>query len=68
LGDEPDLAAKTIAWIRRSKEIEPDKTFFADVAPAATHSPQHLPQAWIDKFKGQLDMGWDRYREMTFER
>jgi arylsulfatase len=63
-----DLADKAIAWMRRSKEIEPEKPFFLYVAPAATHSPHHAPQAWIDKFKDQFDMGWDRYRELTFER
>jgi arylsulfatase len=63
-----DLADKAIAWIRRSKEIEPNKPFFAYVATAATHSPHHAPKEWIDKFKGQFDQGWDRYREMTFER
>src|SRR5262245_51705361 len=63
-----DLADKAIAWIHRTKEIEPDKPFFAYLAPAATHSPHHAPKEWIDKFKGQFDMGWDRYREMTFER
>jgi arylsulfatase len=26
------------------------------------------PKEWIDKFTGQFDMGWDRYREMTLER
>jgi arylsulfatase A-like enzyme len=26
------------------------------------------PKEWIDKFKGQFDMGWDRYREITLER
>jgi arylsulfatase len=26
------------------------------------------PQEWLDKFKGQFDMGWDRYRELTLER
>jgi arylsulfatase A-like enzyme len=26
------------------------------------------PKEWIDKFKGQFDMGWDRYRELTMER
>src|SRR5262245_61597172 len=38
----------------------------------ASPSPRHRAQArahrGIDKFKGQFDMGWDRYREMTFER
>ena len=63
-----DLADHAIAWIRRSKEIEPAKPFFAYVAPAATHAPHQAPKDWIAKFKGQFDMGWDTYREMTLAR
>src|SRR5690242_20408941 len=44
------------------------RPFFLYVAPSATHSPHMAPKEWIDKFKGQFDMGWDRYREMTLER
>jgi arylsulfatase A-like enzyme len=57
-----------IAWVRKVKSIAPDKPFFLYVAPGATHSPHHAPKEWIDKFKGQFDGGWDRYREETFAR
>lgn len=63
-----DLADHAIAWMRREKEIDPARPFFLYVAPSATHSPHMAPKEWIDKFKGQFDMGWDRYREMTLER
>jgi arylsulfatase len=63
-----DLADHAIAWMRREKEIDPDRPFFLYVAPSATHSPHMAPKEWIDKFKGQFDMGWDRYREVTLER
>jgi hypothetical protein len=36
--------------------------------PAATHAPHHAPKAWIDKFKGQFDERWDKYRELTLAR
>ena len=26
------------------------------------------PKEWIDEFKGQFDVCWERYREMTLER
>jgi arylsulfatase len=52
----------------RVKSISPDRPFFLYVAPGATHSPHHAPQDWIDRFKGQFDMGWDKYREETLER
>ena len=52
----------------RVKSISPDRPFFLYVAPGATHSPHHAPQDWIDRFKGQFDMGWDKYQEETLER
>ena len=63
-----DLADKSIAWLQKVKAIDPDKPFFLYVAPGATHAPHQAPKEWIDKFKGQFDMGWDGYREQTFAR
>src|SRR6476620_6884431 len=63
-----DLANHAIAWMQREKEIDPARPFFLYVAPAATHAPHHAPNEWIDKFKGQFDMGWDDYRVATLER
>ena len=63
-----DLADHAIAWVRKVKSIAPDRPFFLYVAPGATHSPHHAPAGWIEKFKGKFDMGWDKYREETFER
>jgi arylsulfatase len=63
-----DLVDHAIAWMRREKEIDPARPFFLYVAPSATHSRHMAPKEWIDKFKGQFDMGWDKYREMTMER
>ncbi|MCI0702200.1 MAG: arylsulfatase [Planctomycetia bacterium] len=63
-----DLADRAIAWVQKSKSIAPDKPFFLYVAPGATHAPHHAPKEWIDKFKGQFDGGWDKYREDTFAR
>src|SRR5262252_3016573 len=63
-----DLADHAIAWMRNVKSLAPDKPFFLYVAPGATHAPHQAPPDWIAKFKGQFDMGWDKYREMTIER
>jgi arylsulfatase A-like enzyme len=63
-----DLADHAIGWMQRSKAIDPARPFLLYVAPGATHTPHMAPKEWIDKFKGQFDMGWDRYREITFER
>jgi arylsulfatase len=63
-----DLADKAIDWTRRVTSIAPDKPFFLYLAPGANHAPHHAPRAWIDKFKGQFDDGWDAYREATLAR
>jgi len=63
-----DIADKAVAWVRKAKSIAPDRPYFLYVAPGATHAPHQAPQEWIDKFKGQFDMGWDAYREQTLER
>lgn len=63
-----DLADKAITWIKAKKSLAPDKPFFIYYAPGASHAPLQAPQTWIDRFKGKFDMGWDRYREIVFER
>jgi arylsulfatase len=63
-----DLADHAIQYIRQQKSLMPDKPFFMYYAPGATHAPHHVPQAWIDKYKGKFDQGWDQTREATFAR
>jgi len=62
------LADKAIAYIHQQKSVTPDRPFFIYYAPGATHAPHHVPKDWIDKFKGQFDGGWDKYREECFAR
>ena len=62
------MADHTIAWLRSQKSVNPDKPFFIYYAPGGTHAPLQAPKAWIDKFKGRFDMGWDKYREQVFAR
>ncbi|MBB6095812.1 arylsulfatase [Povalibacter uvarum] len=64
----PDLADHAISWARNVKTIAPDRPIFLYVAPGATHAPHHAPKEWIERFAGQFDMGWDKYRELTVER
>jgi arylsulfatase A-like enzyme len=63
-----DLADKAINWVRQQKALLPDKPFFMYFAPGATHAPHQVPNEWIDKYKGKFAHGWDRQREITFER
>ncbi|SHM05124.1 arylsulfatase [Roseibium suaedae] len=63
-----DLADHTISWLQKLEAVQPEKPWFAYLAPAATHAPHQAPKELIDQFKGKFDMGWDVYREQTFER
>lgn len=63
-----DMADQAVSWIKYQKALTPDKPFFIYFAPGAVHAPHHVPQEWIDKWKGKFDMGWDKLREETLAR
>ena len=63
-----DLTDKAIEFIQDAKAIAPEKPFFLYYAPGACHAPHHAPKDWIDKFKGQFDMGYEAMREETLAR
>jgi arylsulfatase len=63
-----DMTEKARAWIRYQKALTPGKPTFVYFAPGATHAPHHVPQAWIARWKGKFDQGWDKLREETLAR
>jgi arylsulfatase len=63
-----DMTDNAIGWVQAVKSLTPDKPFFVYFAPGATHAPHHVPQAWISKYKGRFDQGWDKLREETLAR
>jgi len=63
-----DMTNQAISWVRFQKALAPEKPFFMYYAPGATHAPHHVPQVWVDKYKGKFDQGWDKLRELTLER
>lgn len=63
-----DMTNQAIAWVKTQQSLQPDKPFFIYFAPGATHAPHHVPQEWIDKYRGKFDQGWDKVREETFAR
>ncbi len=63
-----DLTDKAISWVSQQQALLPDKPFFMYFAPGATHAPHQVPAEWIDKYKGKFAHGWDKQREITFER
>lgn len=58
-----DMADRAIEWIRAQRSVAPGRPFFMLWAPGAAHSPHHAPKAFLEKFRGKFDMGWDAARE-----
>jgi arylsulfatase A-like enzyme len=56
---------KVIEYIGGQKD---DKPFFAYLAFTAVHDPLHLPDDWLDKYKGSYDAGYDAVRKARLER
>ncbi|SLK02063.1 arylsulfatase [Novosphingobium mathurense] len=63
-----DLADHSIAWMREQRALRPDHPFFLYLATGGIHAPIQAPDAYIAKYKGSFDMGWDKLREQTFAR
>ena len=45
-----------------------DAPFFAYLSFTAAHNPLHVPQEYIEKYRGRFDGGWDALREEIFQR
>ncbi|MFL5405855.1 MAG: sulfatase-like hydrolase/transferase, partial [Myxococcales bacterium] len=63
-----DMADHAIARIRLLHAVAPQKPWVTYYAPGTAHAPHHAPKESIAKFKGKFDMGWDKMREITFEK
>jgi arylsulfatase len=63
-----DITDQAVVWVRTQQSLTPDKPFFIYYAAAGTHDPHHVPQAWIAKYKGKFDQGWEALREETLAR
>jgi arylsulfatase A-like enzyme len=65
---DKDMADHCIDRIRMLHSVAPDRPWLQYYATGTAHAPHHAPKEWIAKFKGQFDMGWDKMREITFEK
>ena len=63
-----DMTNQSVAWVKYQKALTPDRPFFVYYAPGAVHAPHHVPQEWIDRWKGKFDQGWDAMREEILAR
>lgn len=65
---QTDIANRAIEWIKAQKSLNPDKPFFVYYAAQGMHDPVQLPESWRDKYKGQFNEGWDKYRDEILAR
>src|SRR5688572_4155018 len=63
-----DLADRAIEFVTDLRSVAPDKPFFMYYCLGAGHAPHHVEPAWIERYRGQFDAGWDRWREAAFAR
>jgi arylsulfatase len=63
-----DIVDKTCGFIRDLTSLVPERPFFQYLAFGAMHSPHQAPQAYLDKYRGKFDAGWDVVRADWFAR
>ena len=61
-----DLVDHAVGFIHDTKSIRPDRPFFLYLAFGATHAPHQAPAAYLEKYRGRYDEGWDVARERWF--
>ena len=61
-----DLADKAILFLKDLRATAPEKPFFLWFTPGACHAPHQAPRGYIDGYRGQFDIGWDRWRDAVF--
>ena len=63
-----DLADRAIDYVRDLRAVSADRPFFLYFAPGACHAPHQVPAAYPERYRGQFDHGWDRWRDEVFAR
>ncbi len=63
-----DITDQAGGFIRDLTSLVPERPFFLYLAFGATHAPHQAPQAYLDKYKGRFDAGWDVERARWFEK
>jgi len=63
-----DLVDRAIGFLHDTVSIRPDRPFFTYLAFGATHAPHQAPAAYLEKYLGRYDEGWDVARERWFAR
>ena len=62
-----DLADQAIQFFNARAARGDAAPIFAYLATGTAHAPHHAPKAWIERYKGKFDMGWDKARETILD-
>jgi arylsulfatase len=63
-----DLTDKAISYIDDVKAIAPDRPVYLYYAPGCAHAPHHVPQEWVERYRGRFDGGYEQARETILAR
>ena len=63
-----DLVDHAIGFVRDQVSASGEKPFFTYIAFGAAHCPHQAPQAFLDKYRGAYDEGWDVVREERYRK
>jgi arylsulfatase len=63
-----DLVDRAEEFLSDHVATTPDRPFFLYLAFGACHAPHQAPRAYIDKYRGCFDEGWDAEREKVLAR
>lgn len=63
-----DIVDRATGWIADLQSIRPDRPFFCYLAFGATHAPHQAPPAYLARWRGRFDDGYDVARRRWFER
>ncbi len=63
-----DLVTQAISMLSAQRSAAPDRPFFLYLAFGATHSPHQAPAAYVEKYRGRYDQGWDVTRQAWFNK
>ncbi|MBJ30909.1 MAG: arylsulfatase [Acidimicrobiaceae bacterium] len=61
-----DLVDRSIDLIRTQHTMVPERPFFLYLAFGATHAPHQAPDAYLEKWRGRFDDGWDVARQRVY--
>ena len=63
-----DLVDHAIEYLEDLRNVDVEKPWLLYLATGACHSPHQAPAAWLDRYRGHFEQGWDHAREVALAR